>query len=148
MRFRDINLRKIDKETLIKSLKDNHIETPSKKELKEIQRTIADSIEQGIFLKARNSFIFGIYFDFVNTFVNIQRKGLFRYSKYVGKMCIINNLAIEILEIFDALNINAKTEKTYLDELKREFYIQMTELKTGIHQIGQEISEMNLIYKS
>lgn len=117
MKLKDINLRKIDKAKLIEGLLTKEIESPSKKELKEIQKLMADSIDKGIYMIARNALTIGIFFDFKTTFDNIHRKGLFRFSKYVLRKCIVKDLAVETLEIFNSLSIENVTEKNYLESI-------------------------------
>lgn len=117
MKLRDINLRKINRAELINGLLEKEIESPSNKELKAVQKTIADSIDKGVYIVARNALIVGIFFDFKNTFDNLHRRGLFRYSKYVLRKCIVRDLALETIEVFKALNINDETENQYLESI-------------------------------
>lgn len=117
MKLKDINLRKIDKAKLIDCLLTKEIESPTRKELKEIQKLMADSIDKGIYMIARNALTIGIFFDFKTTFENIHRKGLFRFSKYVLRKCIVKDLAVETLEIFKSLGIENETERNYLESI-------------------------------
>jgi len=117
MNYKILNLRKIKKSDLIKSLTENDFDIPSNKEKKEIQDTIAESIENGIYLIARNALIIGIYFDFERTFFNIRRKGIFRYSKYTSKKCIVDSLASEVLDICEKLGYVSNDNIKYLKSI-------------------------------
>ncbi len=117
MKLKNIKLRKVDKTELLKSLIENEIESPTRKELKGIQKTISNSIDSGTYILARNVLIIGIFFDFKTTFENIHRRGLFRYSKYVLRKCIVQNLASEMIEILKTLNIDNEVENMYLESI-------------------------------
>jgi len=71
---------------------------PTKKELETNQKVMKESIAIGNYLVARNSLFFGFYFDRDKTLEIIKKKGLFKYSKYVSKKCIVSSLAQELLD--------------------------------------------------
>jgi hypothetical protein len=117
MNFKDINLRKVNKEDLIRCLLNGDFVEPSVSDKKEIQKTIIKSIEKGNYLLARNSLILGIFFEFQHTFSNIRKKGVFRYSRYISKKCIIKNLASELIEINERFEYNDEEIKKYLKSI-------------------------------
>ncbi|MCJ7932614.1 MAG: hypothetical protein MUW56_03000 [Chryseobacterium sp.] len=97
MNSSEINFKKVNTSELINSLREKKIEVPSKKQIKEVFKKAEQAMASGDYLTARNTLIFTIYFDCDNVFNQIRRKGLFRYSKYINKKCIIKNIATEIL---------------------------------------------------
>ncbi|MHB8155898.1 MAG: hypothetical protein ACYDEQ_00640 [Desulfocucumaceae bacterium] len=117
MDYKSINLRKINKEDLIKSLLQGEFAVPSKKEKEEIQKKIEIIDERGDYLVVRNALILGIYFETENTFSNIRKKGIFRYCNYIAKKCIILNLATELLEISQQLGCLSNNDFKYLKSI-------------------------------
>jgi len=117
MTFKDLNLRKIQKVDLLKRLFENKIDTPTAKEKREIQKIIDSSMNSGSYFQTLNSLLLGIFFDKENTFREIRKKGLFRYSKYISKKCIVENIIQDLLDankvysLFDPENID------YLDSI-------------------------------
>jgi hypothetical protein len=117
MTFKDLNLRKIHKVELLKRLFDNKIETPTAKEKREIHKIIESSINNGSYLQTLNSLIVSIYFDNENTFNEIRRKGMFRYSKFVGKKCIVENIINDLLDTNKVYNLIDPENLDYLNSI-------------------------------
>ena len=68
-------------------------------ELKKNFDVFENAFFTGDFLTARNSLIISVFFQCHDTFNKIKRKGIFRYSKYINKKCIVKNIAIEFTDI-------------------------------------------------
>ncbi len=141
-----INLRKFHKEDLIQLILGGKFENPSVKDKKEIQRNIISSIESGAYVIAINALIIGVYFDYENTFQNIRKKGVFRYSKYVAKKCIVSNLASDLLELNKKHSFLTVSEKNYLTSI-----FNLKNLHTSFNEINiyliDEIKKFEKRYK-
>lgn len=117
MKIGNINCKKIDKFELIESLKGGLILNPSKKELKRNFEIFEEAIFSGNFLTARNALIISIFFQFDDTFDKIKRKGIFRYSKYTNKKCIVKNIAIELIDVCNSFELLPSSIKKYLESI-------------------------------
>jgi hypothetical protein len=114
MDYKSINLKKADKQEMLKNILDGQFVIPSAKEKNEIQKTIQSSVETGNYIVARNALILGIYFDSSRTFLNIRKKGIFRYSNYVNKKCIVGSLTSELIDICNLVKYNSTNDLDYL----------------------------------
>jgi hypothetical protein len=123
MTFKDLNLRKIQKVDLLKILFENKIDTPIAKEKREIQKIIDSSINSGSYLQTLNSLLLGIFFDKENTFIEIRKKWLLRYSKYISKKCIVENIIKDLLDANKAYSLIDQENIDYLDSsmVKKSF---------------------------
>ncbi len=117
MEIEKINYKKIEKEFLIKSLIEDQYVIPSKKELKFVHIQIESAMLTGNYLVARNSFIVSIFYAPEETFDFIKKKGLFRYSKYINKKCIVKELAIELIGICKKFKNCSEKRITYLTSI-------------------------------
>jgi hypothetical protein len=127
MTYKDLNLRKIRKVDLLERLFENKIDTPTAKEKREIQKIIDSSINNGIYLQTLNSLLIGIYFDKENTFREIRKKGIFRYSKYISKKCIVESIILDLIDsdkvysLFDQENIDYLNSILNLSNLHKSY---------------------------
>jgi hypothetical protein len=117
MDIENINYKKVEKEYLIKCLLASEKNIPDKNAIKSLKKRIEDSILKGDYIIARNSLIVSIYYFPDITFELIRKKGLFRYSRYVYKRCIVKSLAIELLDICDRFNNCSIEVTTYLNSI-------------------------------
>jgi hypothetical protein len=117
MNIGNINLKKIEKFELIENLKKRIIINPTKKELKKNFTVFENAFFSGDFLTARNSLIISVFFQCDDTFDKIKRKGIFRYSKYINKKCIVENIAIEIKDICNDFGFLSNSLKIYLESI-------------------------------
>lgn len=117
MSYNSINFKKINKTQLIFEISKESFPKPTKKDLKTNQKLINESISNGNYELARNTLFFGFYFDRVETLDNIKKKGLFKYSKYISKKCIISNLAEELLVFSKAIGENSPLIINYLTSI-------------------------------
>lgn len=146
MKISEINLKKITKEKLLSDLQSGVVQVPSSKEKKEIFKKIESGINSGDYLTTRNSLIIGLYFDCSSTLESIRRKGLFRYSKYVVKKCIIKNIALELLEIGTSLGCISTNQVDYLNSVIN--YSTILDSYKAIDQLLlKEIREFESKYK-
>lgn len=109
-----INLKNVTKEDLINNLIEGKYIVPSKEEKTLIQEKINSSVTSGNYIIARNALILGIFFDSEKTFLNIRKKGLFRYSNYILRKCIVFKLAEEVLDICKKIGYDSYINITYL----------------------------------
>lgn len=112
-----VNLKKVNTPQLIKGLLQGEFITPTKSEISNIQEFIQSSIEDGKYIIARNALVIGIFFDSERTFSFIKNKGLFRYSNYISKKCILKELASEILLISDISDRISTLNKKYFNSI-------------------------------
>lgn len=94
-----INFKKVDKDSLIKNLQEQKYSSPSKALIKEFQKNIELSVLKADYLVSRNTLIVTMFYAPEETFDFIRRKGIFRYSHYVNRKCIVKSLATELVEI-------------------------------------------------
>ncbi len=109
MEFSNINLKKVTENDLMSSLLNGSFSPLTNQEKKDLQKTIEDSFGRGDYIIARNSMIIGIYFDRETTFSAIKRKGIFRYSKYVTKKCILKDMTTDLLNYCKIFKIDDST---------------------------------------
>jgi len=136
MNYKTLNLRKVKKEDLIKSLIEKDFEVPTGKDKKDIQNIIIASIERGTYLIARNALILGLYFDLEETFNKIRKGGIFRYSKYTSKRCMVENLVTDILELNEKLGFVDEDCIKYLNSIKNLSNLHNS--YTKIHEFIQD----------
>lgn len=117
MNIGNINLKKVDKFELIRNLKNGIIISPTKKEFKKNFDVFENAFFTGDFLTARNSLIISVFFQCDDTFNKIKRKGIFRYSKYINKKCIVKNIAIEFTDICNDFGFLSNSLKIYLESI-------------------------------
>jgi hypothetical protein len=94
MILNQINLRKTSKDSILK-MHDNNTLAFSNLEKKELQKIIISEMLAGRFTTALNATTIGFLIDKESTFRTIRSKGLFRYSTYFNKKCIVKDIAIE-----------------------------------------------------
>jgi hypothetical protein len=99
MDFDKINYKKINKSTLKKHLLSNNTIVPSKSVINVLFKKIMLSMTNGDYITVRNCFLVTLFYVPNETFDLIRKKGLFRYSRYVNKKCIVKSLATELIEI-------------------------------------------------
>ncbi len=99
MSFEKINYKKIDKNVLKADLQNPATNRPTKKVFKDLLKSAELSILNGDYLVSRNILLVTLFYEPEETFDFIRRKGLFRYSKYVGKKGIVKSLALELIDI-------------------------------------------------
>jgi len=114
MNINKINLRKLETTILVDVLSKNIFEPLTKSEKKQLRSEIISSIEEAVFLKALNSLLIAFTFDKESMFVTIKQKGVFRYSKYVSKRCIVANLIQKLIAYDKHLSLFSDGEKKYL----------------------------------
>jgi hypothetical protein len=143
MEFSEINLKKISQAEIISNILDGNFAKPTNNEKKSIQNIITTTVTEGDYLSARNALILGIFFDETATFNNIKRKGLFRYSNYILKKCIISNLVKDILSIYSLLNLDVMNYIDYLNSIY--IYGDIHKTYNDLHRII--IDRTNQFYK-
>ncbi len=117
MDFDKINYKKIDKTILKNFLFDTKTITPSKKIIKELLKKIEVSVSNGDYLIARNTLLVTLFYAPDETFDFIRKRGLFRYSRYVNKKCIVKSLAAELIDICHEYGNSHKKTFSYLDSI-------------------------------
>ncbi len=117
MDFDKINYKKIDKTILKNYLLDTKTIAPSKKIIKELLKKIELSVINGDYLIARNTLLVTIFYAPDETFDLIRKRGLFRYSRYVNKKCIVKSLATELIEICQDYGRYSSKTFAYLDSI-------------------------------
>jgi hypothetical protein len=117
MDFNKINYKKIDKTILKNILLDTKTIIPSKKIIKELLKKIEVSVINGDYLIVRNTLLVTLFYAPDETFDYIRKRGLFRYSRYVNKKCIIKSLAAELIEICHEYGNFNKNTFSYLDSI-------------------------------
>ena len=114
MNYKGINLKKVDPRALLVDFLNGSLGTIINKDIKDLMELIEQSLDKGIYWTALNSILLGIKIDYNKTFSIIRKKGLFRYSKYNQKKCIISSISDELLLLDKELNILEDKEKEYL----------------------------------
>ncbi|SFB43735.1 hypothetical protein [Algoriphagus aquimarinus] len=117
MDFEKINFKKVDKSVLKKNIIDNKNNTPSKKVIKELLKKIETSVLNADYLIARNTLLVTLFYAPDDTFDFIRRKGIFRYSRYANKKCIVKSIATELVEICKEYGHFSNETFTYLDSI-------------------------------
>ena len=117
MDFEKINYKKIDQTFLKKNLLDTKTIAPSKKVIKELFKKIENSVINGDYLIARNTLIVTLFYAPDETFDFIKKRGIFRYSRYVNKKCIVKSLATELIDICQEYENCSSKAFTYLDSI-------------------------------
>ncbi|MGY5353570.1 hypothetical protein [Wenyingzhuangia sp. IMCC45467] len=110
-------LETINIDDLIFNIKSNNIIPPSSKEKKEIQKQTVYFVNNNKFIASLNYLLIAIVYDYKNTFITIKRKGIFRYSNYIGRKNIISALNVKLLKINKELNFLKETEKIYIESV-------------------------------
>ena len=82
----------------------------------EIINKFDKAISGGRFALSINLFLFGLIYFKEDILDHIKRKGLFRYSRYVDKKCILDRLCLKILSISNEINLDIQTV-TYLNSI-------------------------------
>lgn len=75
------------------------------------------SISNGDYLVSKNILYVTTFFEPEETFNFIQRKGLFRYSRYASKKCIVKPLASELIEIGKEFETFPENSFIYLNSI-------------------------------
>jgi len=117
MDFEKINFKKVDKNLLKKNILNDKTSPPSKRVIKELLKKIEISVLDGDYLIARNILLVTLFYDLDGTFDFIRKKGIFRYSRYAKKKCIVRPLAIEAVEICKEYGHVSSRIFTYLDSI-------------------------------
>lgn len=112
-----INFKKVEKDFLKKNLQEKKYNLPSKALIKEFLKKIEISVLDANYLVSRNTLIVTIYYAPEETFDFIRRKGIFRYSRYVNKKCIIKSLAAELIEICQEFGHISSQTSLYLESV-------------------------------
>lgn len=117
MNIENINYKKVDKLELSEQLIKGDVEKPLKKQLKELLDKFEIAINLGDYLVARNMLLVSIYFQNVKTLDVIKRKGLFRYSKYINRKCIVKEIASELISIYKLYGFLTDEIESYLNSI-------------------------------
>lgn len=117
MELDKINFKKIDKIFLKKNLQEHKYNLPSKALFKEFLKRIELSVLNADYLISRNIFIVTLFYKPEETFDFIRRKGIFRYSRYVNKKCIVKSLARELIEICQEFGHISTQILSYLESI-------------------------------
>lgn len=113
----ELNLAKIKCSELIDFLSKNRVKTFTKTEHKKLLKEFAKSVERGKFILSLNLLIVGLYTDSSNTIDFIRKRGVFRYSRFKGKKCIVSNLISEVLSINNRIFAISNDELKYLQSI-------------------------------
>ena len=97
MDYQGLNLRKIDRTSLLHHMNAGSVSVQAKNDKKELQAIIAAALVEGNFLVARNALLIGLHLDYVDTFNFLRKKGLFRYYNYLHSKCIVQDIATGLL---------------------------------------------------
>lgn len=141
MEFAGVNLKKANVIELIQSY-DQGSTLITKINFTELKRIIHQSTLEGLYKIALNSIVLGICYSTNKTFKFIKQTGIFRYSNYVNKKCIVSNLAKEILK----LRSHLKIEEVEIDYLNSIISIEQS-LSIFNDFNSTIISEANKFYK-
>ena len=133
MNIKTINLRKIKTDILVGALSGNIFDSPVSSEKKQLKSEFVSAIENGVYLIAINSLLIAFKFDKESMFLTIKKKGLFRYSKYVSKKCIVANLVHQLLDYDKTLLLFSDCEKKYLSSVlnlsnQHEFFCRIDKI--------------------
>lgn len=146
MNYKGINLRKVEPRILLTDFSNGSLGTITRRDINDLMELIEKSLDKGIYWVALNSILLGTKIDYNKTFSTIRKKGLFRYSKYNQKKCIISNISSELILLDKERNILNDKEKRYLNSL-----INLSNLPSSfaaIHRlILEEIKRFEKKYK-
>lgn len=117
MLYQGLNLRKIKTNLLADNILNNRLQVPSKTEKKELSKTTKIAFEKTNYLLAINCLTIGLYYDTKNTIQTTQKSGLLRYSRYVGKRCIVPKIAHEILSLNNRLSFLSTEHIHYFESI-------------------------------
>ncbi len=113
-----LDLAKIKSIYFIDFLMKKKIKQLSKAEFKTLLKEISDCVDNGKFNLSLNNLMLGFFINPTHTIEFIRQKGIFRYSKYKGKKCIVANLVSELLKINNVLFKLTNNELKYLQSIK------------------------------
>jgi hypothetical protein len=116
MSFDNINFKKVDKNFLKAELQ-NPANKLSKNLFKDLLKKAEVSILNGDYLVSSNILFVTLFYEPEETFYFIKKKGLFRYSKYASKKCIVKTLASELIEIGKNYGNFSQESFVYLDSI-------------------------------
>jgi hypothetical protein len=120
MNFQSVNLRKTNPVALRQLVSAGSLAVHSKAEGKRLQALIQEAWATTNFVLIRNALVVGLHLDAASTFQTLRRKGLLRYYGYVGKKCIVNDLATELLvELPHLSQAVSLTDRNYLESVQR-----------------------------
>ena len=139
-----INFKKIDKNFLKKNLQEQKDNLPSKTLIKELLKKIELSVLKADYLVSRNTLIVTIFYAPKETFDFIRRKGVFRYSRYVNRKCIVKSLATELIEICQ--EFGHISNLSYLESIIN-FATVLDSYNTFEHHITEEFKLFERKYK-
>lgn len=117
MNYKGINLRKTAPKVLLSEFSKGSLGTITSRDIKDLMALIEQSVDAGIYCAALNAILLGIKIDYNKTFSTIRKRGLFRYSKYNQKKCIISALSNELLVLDKKLNFLDDKEIKYLQSI-------------------------------
>ncbi|WP_422091926.1 hypothetical protein [Tenacibaculum ovolyticum] len=146
MNIEGINLTKIKTPDFIEYLSKNQIKKPSNSEFKRILKEFNICIEKGKFKLSLNTLILILFLNSKQSIEFIRKKGIFRYSKYKGKKCIIADLISQILSLNkDFLNLSSY-ELNYLHSILN--FSNSHNTYTSVDKfILKEVKRFELYYK-
>jgi hypothetical protein len=146
MNYKGINLRKIDPKALLNDLSNGCLGTISNSDVKDLMELIEQSVDKGIYWAALNSVLIGIKIGYNKTFSTIRKKGLFRYSKYYQKKCIIGDISNGLLLLDKEFNFLDDKERKYLQSIAN--LIGLSSSFVAIHRlIIEEIKRFSKNHK-
>lgn len=117
MKALDIPFKKVDNSTLIEDLKKGLFTAPSSKEFSILFKKLDSATSSGDYLTSRNCLTVLVFFNTDKTFESIKRKGVFRYSKYTNRKCIVKNLSLDLIDICRKLNKLTPSFEIYLNSI-------------------------------
>lgn len=147
MNIKDLNLKKINKDEIINAVMQNNFEKLTNNEKGEVQKNIKSALLSSDYILALNYLIIGIAFDPEITFDNIRKRGLFRYSNFVKKKCIIDSIVVELIELVQKINYKSTKNINYLNSIL-ELKIIYKVLKELNLLINKEIIYFEKKYKN
>jgi hypothetical protein len=126
LKYEEINPKKQNSVSLIKSIIDGNFIKPTSKEKKEIQKKIDLYIKSNKFIESVNFLLLGFYFDYTTTLKNIKKRGLFRYSNYIGNKCIVKGLTDELLCLNKSFNFISNEDLNYIESVNNLSNLQLS----------------------
>ena len=112
-----INIVKLKTSDLIEFLLKKKIKHITKADFKKLLKELANNIEIGKFNYSLNILTLVLFVNSSSTIEFIRQKGIFRYSKYKGKKCIIDKLISEVLLVNNKLFKLADNDLKYLQSI-------------------------------
>lgn len=117
MKFESINYKKIEIDQLKKILVAPNTIIPSNKVFKNLLKKLELAVTQGDYLTSIAVLQVTLYYNPEETFFFIKKKGIFRYSRYINKKCIVKDLASMAIDICEENKKLSKEIKSYLSSI-------------------------------